>query len=133
MMSEMYQKLAQGVINGELETTKFLALEALEKEMDAQRCITEGLVKGIEHIGKLLAKGERQLPDAQNSIEAMQAALDVLEPALIGNQAKEVIALLVLEPMDGSPSANGKILIGTMLTDDQPIYEQGIPFLHWLA
>lgn len=73
------------------------------------------------------------MPDLLNSPEAMEAALNVLEPALIGDQKREVIAPVVLGPMDGASYENGKILVGSMLTDNDLGDDEEIPFRHWIS
>ena len=47
-MSELFEKLAQSVIDGEPEDTTALAKEALEQGLDPLECITKGLTKGIQ-------------------------------------------------------------------------------------
>lgn len=133
MAVEIHQKLAQAVIDGKPKEAKALAKEALVQGLDAYTCIVEGLIKGIQRVGKLHTTGEYLLPDLLNSSEAMEAALNVLEPALIGDQKREVIALVVLGPMDGVSYENGKTLVGTMLTNNDLADDEGIPFLHWIS
>lgn len=133
MASEIYQKLTQAVIDGVPEDAKALAQEALDKELDVQLCIIEGLAKGVEELGRSYASGECPLPDLLHKAEAMEAALDIFEPALSGNPNREVIALLVLEKIDDSPDENSKILIGTMLSDDNSMDGESLPFLRWIS
>lgn len=133
MASEIYQKLTQAVIDGVPEDAKALAQEALDKKLDVRLCITEGLAKGIEALGRSYANAECPLPDLLNRAEAMEAALDIFEPALFGNSNREVIALLVLEKIDDSPDENGEILIGTMLSDDNSMDGESLPFLRWIS
>ena len=128
MTVEMHQKLAQAIIDGDSEEAETLVLEAVGQGLDARACIT-GLRKGIQHVGKLHASGACSLPDLLNSADAMKAALKVLEPAVDGDQKKEIIALVVLEAMDGG----GKPFVGTMLTDNDLVDDQDIPQLYWLS
>jgi 5-methyltetrahydrofolate--homocysteine methyltransferase len=46
----------------------------------------------------------------------MKKALAVLEPALVGNQAREVVGRVVLGTVEGDMHEIGKTLVGTMLT-----------------
>lgn len=116
MTEEMHQKLAQTVIDGEANDAEVLAREALDQDLDPLACITEGLTLGIQEVGKLFASGEFYLPELIMGADAMKAALDVLEPKLVGDQQREVVGHVVLGTVDGDLHEIGKTLVGTMLT-----------------
>ena len=116
MTDEMYEKLAQAVIEGEPEEAEALAKEALEQGLDPLTCITEGLTAGIQEVGKLFASGEYFLPDLIIGADAMKVALDVLEPMLAGDQQRDVVGRIVLGTVEGDLHEIGKTLVGTMLT-----------------
>ena len=116
MENEMHQKLAQAVIDGEPEDAEALAKEALALGMDPLACITEGLTKGIQEVGKLFASGEYFLPELIIGADAMKVALDILEPELVGDQKREVVGRVVLGTVEGDLHEIGKTLVGTMLT-----------------
>lgn len=116
MTEEMYQKLAQALIDGEPEDAEELAKQALEQGIDALSCINEGLTKGIQRVGELFASGEYYLPELIIGADAMKKALDILEPALLGDQKREVVGRVVLGTVAGDLHEIGKTLVGTMLT-----------------
>jgi 5-methyltetrahydrofolate--homocysteine methyltransferase len=116
MSQEMFDKLAEAVIEGEPDDAKALAKEALEKGLDPLQCITEGLTKGIQKVGEFFASGEYFLPELIIGADAMKAALDILEPALVGDQKREVVGTVVLGTVEGDLHEIGKTLVGTMLT-----------------
>ena len=116
MSEEMHQKLSQAVIDGEPEDAVAFAKEALEQGMDPLACITEGLTKGIQEVGKLFASGEYFLPELIIGADAMKVALDVLEPQLVGDQKRDVVGRVVLGTVEGDLHEIGKTLVGTMLT-----------------
>jgi len=115
MTEEMYQKLAQAVIDGEPEDAVELAKQALEQGLDPLACISNGLTKGIQRVGELFASGEYFLPELIIGADAMKAALDILEPALLAGQEREVVAKVVLGTVEGDLHEIGKTLVGTML------------------
>ena len=115
MSAEMYNKLAQAVIDGEAEDAASLARQALEEGINPLACIDNGLTKGIQEVGELFASGEYYLPELIIGADAMKAALDVLEPALTGDQEREVVATVVLGTVEGDLHEIGKTLVGTML------------------
>jgi corrinoid protein of di/trimethylamine methyltransferase len=116
MSQEMFDKLAEAVIEGEMDDAKALAKEALEKGLDPLQCITEGLTKGIQKVGELFASGEYFLPELIIGADAMKTALDILEPAMVGGQTREVAGVVVLGTVEGDLHEIGKTLVGTMLT-----------------
>jgi len=116
MSQEMLDKLAEAVIKGETDHAEALAKEALEKGLDPLQCITEGLTKGIQKVGELFGSGEYFLPELIVGADAMKSALDILEPALVGDQAREVVGTIVLGTVEGDLHEIGKNLVGTMLT-----------------
>jgi corrinoid protein of di/trimethylamine methyltransferase len=115
MSDEMYQKLAQTVIDGEPEDAEALAKQALADGLDPLTCINEGLTKGIQKVGELFASGEYFLPELIIGAEAMKRALAVLEPAMVGDQSREVVGRVVLGTVEGDMHEIGKTLVGTML------------------
>lgn len=127
MAEEIYNQLAQAVIEGEPEEAEELAKQALEQGADPLACINEGLMKGIKEVGDLFSKGEYYLPELIIGADAMKAALDVLEPALMGNQKREVVGNVVLGTVAGDLHEIGKTLVGTMLTANGfRVYDIGV-------
>jgi corrinoid protein of di/trimethylamine methyltransferase len=116
MTEEMFDKLAQAVIDGEPEDAAKLAQQALDDKLDPLACITNGLTKGIQKVGELFASGEYFLPELIIGADAMKSALDILEPALVGDQKREVVGTVVLGTVEGDLHEIGKTLVGTMLT-----------------
>lgn len=116
MKDEMFEKLAQAVVDGEPEDAAALARNALEQGLDPMECITHGLTKGIQKVGELFSCGDYYLPELIIGADAMKAAMDVLEPALVGDQKREVVAKVVLGTVQGDLHEIGKTLVGTMLT-----------------
>ena len=116
MSQEIYEKLAQAVIDGEPEDAEDLAQQALDQGLDPLDCINKGLSPGIDRVGELFASGEYFLPDLIIGGDAMKAALNVLEPALSGDQEREVLGQVVLGTVEGDLHEIGKTLVGTMLT-----------------
>jgi corrinoid protein of di/trimethylamine methyltransferase len=115
MSAEMYKKLAQAVIDGEAEDAVSLARQVLDEGIDPLACISEGLTKGIQKVGELFGSGEYYLPELIIGADAMKAALDILEPALTGDQKREVVATVVIGTVEGDLHEIGKTLVSTML------------------
>ncbi|MDH5565491.1 MAG: corrinoid protein [Myxococcales bacterium] len=116
MSEELFEKLTQAVVDGEPEDAEALVEQALEQGIDPLACINQGLMKGIEKVGELFSDGRYFLPELILGATAMKAALEVLEPRLIGSQKREVLGTVVLGTVAGDQHEIGKTLVGTMLT-----------------
>ena len=116
MEEELYIELEQAVIDGESEDAEAVAKKALEQGLDPLACINNGLTKGIQRVGELFSSGEYFLPELIMGADAMKVALDVLEPALLSDQHREVVGRVVLGTVEGDLHEIGKTLVGTMLT-----------------
>jgi len=116
MSAELFNQLTQTVIDGEPEDAEELAKQALEQGVDALACINQGLMPGIQKVGELFSTGEYFLPELIIGADAMKAALDILEPALVGGQEREIVGRVVLGTVEGDLHEIGKTLVATMLT-----------------
>jgi len=116
MSEEILNKLKQAVIDGEGEQAAELARQGLDQGLDPLTLINEGLTPGMNRIGELFSSGEFFLPDLVIGGDAMKAALAILEPALVGNQEREIVGRVVLGTVEGDIHEIGKTLVGIMLT-----------------
>ena len=113
---EILAQLAQSVEDGEPEDAVALAEQALNNGLDPLLCINQGLTPGITRVGDSFSRGDAFLPDLILGGKAMKAALEILEPALLENQEREVAGRVVLGTVKGDMHEIGKTLVGTMLT-----------------
>jgi corrinoid protein of di/trimethylamine methyltransferase len=116
MSEELFGNLSRAVVEGEEEEAEALVKQALEQGVDPLACINEGLMKGIEEVGELFSNGTYFLPELIQGASAMKAALEILEPKLIGDVQREVAGTVVLGTVAGDQHEIGKTLVGTMLT-----------------
>ena len=63
MSQEMYEAMANSVIDGEVEEAAQLAQRALEIGIDPLDAINIGFVKGLDNVGEAYGCGEMFLPD----------------------------------------------------------------------
>ena len=116
MSEEVFGNLIRAVVEGEEEEAEELVRQALEQGVDPLACINEGLMKGIEEVGELFSNGTYFLPELIQGASAMKAALEILEPKLVGEERREVVGTVVLGTVAGDQHEIGKTLVGTMLT-----------------
>ena len=116
MSEELLNKLIQAVFEGEPEDAEALVAQALEQGIDPLACINDGLMKGIEKVGEYFSDGRYFLPELIQGATAMKAALDILEPQLVGDKKRESVGKVVIGTVAGDQHEIGKTLVGTMLT-----------------
>ncbi len=115
MSKELFENLTRAVVEGEEEEAEALVKQALEQGVDPLACINEGLMKGIEEVGELFSDGTYFLPELIQGAGAMKAALEILEPKLVGKEQRAVVGKVVLGTVAGDQHEIGKTLVGTML------------------
>ncbi len=98
---DILQKFYDSVVAGDLSA----AAEAAQKSVDAGitplKSIEEGMTPAIREVGERFGKGEMFLPEMVSSADAMEAALEILEPHFEGTEGEK----------------RGKVLIGTVQGD----------------
>ncbi len=101
-LEEIFKKLADVVIEGNVEKAKSLAEEALRLSVDPVEAIDEGLAKGVKVVGDRFENGEMFLTDLIMGGEVVKAGLEVLKVAIPKGHARITL---------------GRILIGTVKED----------------
>jgi corrinoid protein of di/trimethylamine methyltransferase len=97
------QDLSSSVIEGDSTKAETAAKRALEMGMDPLVAITDGLNKGMAHIGEDFSKLKVYLPEVMMAADAMKSALAILEPAALRK--------------DSNSLRKRKVVIATILGD----------------
>lgn len=117
MTSELFQAMAQSIIDGEEEDALALARQALESGIDPLEAINRGFIPGIEHVGQQFSQGEMYLPELVMAGEAMKSAVSLLEPEMARRGSeRQYLGRVVLATVQGDIHDIGKTLVGTMLS-----------------
>src|SRR5512135_188617 len=128
MNPELFDKMAQSIIDGDSDVAESLAREALAEGIDPLQAITKGFVVGVNHVGDSFACGIAFLPELVMAGEAMKAAVAVLEPEMKkrGSQ-RSMLGKVVLATVEGDIHEIGKSLVGTMLgASGFEVYDLGV-------
>ena len=117
MTSELFQAMAQSIIDGDSEAAEDLAKQAIEAGIDPLVAINQGFVIGVNHVGNEFSCGNAFLPELVMAGEAMKAAVSALEPemARLGT-ARQMLGKVVLGTIQGDIHDIGKTLVATMLS-----------------
>jgi len=109
--------MRQSIVDGAPEAAAALAREGLLAGIAAIEAIQQGYVPGMHAVGEEFALRRLFLPDMMAAAEAMRAAMEVLEPALLRSGAERPVAgVVLLGTVQGDIHEIGKTLVGTLLT-----------------
>jgi len=112
---EILQKLAEAVINGDVDLAREMAKRALEAGIEPWVAITQGLSAGMKVVGDKYEAKEYFLPEVLMAADAMYAGLDVLLPHLKAEKVG-VRGKIVLGVVEGDIHDIGKNIVKAMLT-----------------
>lgn len=100
-MAEILNDMAQAVIEGDVDAMEELTEDALDEGLAAQEILNDGLMMGMNHVGKEFKAGNMFVPEVLRSAKAMKESMKLLEPMLAAGEAH----------------ATGKVLLGTVKGD----------------
>ena len=128
MTEELFQKMAQSILDGDSDVAAALARQSIESGVDPLDAITKGFVLGVNQVGESFACGQAFLPELVMAGEAMKAAVATLEPEMQRRgTSRQVYGKVVLATVEGDIHEIGKSLVGTMLgASGFAVYDLGV-------
>ncbi|ADL12483.1 corrinoid protein [Acetohalobium arabaticum] len=99
-MSE-FNEIADAVINGEVEKVAEIAQKLVDAGQKPSKIIKEGLVAGMNVVGKRFKNQDMFVPEVLISAKSMHAGMDIVKPLL----------------SDADSSSAGTVVIGTVKGD----------------
>lgn len=109
-----YQDLADAIIRGDNVKSKEIAQKLVDQGIDPGEILNEGLVPGMDVVGRKFKANEMYIPEVLIAARAMHAAMDVLKPLLTETGAPTK-GTVVLGTVQGDLHDIGKNLVGMML------------------
>jgi len=109
-----YQDLADSIIKGDNIASKKIAEKLVADGVSATDILNDGLMPGMNIVGKKFKANEMYIPEVLISARAMHAAMDIIKPLLAktGEEGKGSIAIGTVQ---GDLHDIGKNLVGMML------------------
>ena len=98
---ELLKRIAEGVVGGDEKQVAQLTGQAIEQSTSPKLILDDGLIAGMNVVGRRFKEHEIFLPDVLLAARAMYAGMDLLKPLLV---------------RDGIPS-QGKVVLGTIQGD----------------
>jgi 5-methyltetrahydrofolate--homocysteine methyltransferase len=109
-----YQDLADSIIMGDNTASKEIAEELVKDGISATDILNNGLMPGMNIVGKKFKANEMYIPEVLIAARAMHAAMDIIRPLLTetGEEGKGSIAIGTVQ---GDLHDIGKNLVGMMM------------------
>ena len=111
---EILTKLRTAVIQYDEDSAKEGAQEALKEGIEANDAIFNGLVSGMEEVGRMFEAQEYFVPELLMCADALYAGLDILKP-LLSSAGVASRGRVVIGSVQGDLHDIGKNLVGIML------------------
>ena len=108
------QALAQAVISGDRDQVQQIAQEALNEGVGPEQIVNEGLIAGMDVVGKKFKNNEFYVPEVLIAARAMHAGMDILKP-LLAESGVEPKATVLIGTVKGDLHDIGKNLVAMML------------------
>jgi len=112
-MSELFEKIATGVIEGKLDEVPGLVQSALDEGLEPTKILENGLVVGMNEVGKRFKQGAMFVPEVLRSARTMHAGQELLRP-LLAEAGATLGGKIVLGTVQGDLHDIGKNLVGMM-------------------
>ena len=108
------EELSQALINGSAPKVKELAQQAIDEGMAPGKVLSEGLIVGMNEVGRRFKNNEFYVPEVLIAARAMHAGMGVLKPLLSEAETASAGTVLV-GTVKGDLHDIGKNLVSMML------------------
>jgi len=106
--------LSEAVINGQKDQAKELTQQAIDEGVAPDTIINEGLIAGMNVVGKRFKANEFYVPEVLIAARAMHTAMDLLRPLLAESDTKSM-GTAIIGTVKGDLHDIGKNLVAIML------------------
>ncbi|HOJ02114.1 MAG TPA: corrinoid protein [Anaerolineaceae bacterium] len=106
--------IANAIYEGDMDTVVEQTKLAIEQGNSALEILENGLMAGMNHVGKDFKAGDLFIPEVLIASRAMQAGMEILQPLLITQKIKSP-GKIVLGTVKGDLHDIGKNLVSIML------------------
>ena len=109
-----FERLSESVIKGEEEKVKELVQEAIDDGLEPSEIINQGLISGMNVVGKRFKEGDMFVPEVLLSARSMKGGMELVKPLLVEGDMEEAGKVL-LGTVEGDLHDIGKNLVGMMM------------------
>ncbi len=111
---DICQRLSAAIIGGDSEGIVALVEQALQDGLDAMSISNQGLLPGLEEVGRRFADNRIFLPQVMQSAETMQSAFGYLKKVMAG-QTGPSLGRILMATVEGDIHDIGKNIVCTLL------------------
>jgi 5-methyltetrahydrofolate--homocysteine methyltransferase len=109
-----YQDLADAIIMGDNIASREIAEKLVKDGVPATKILNEGLMPGMNIVGKKFKANEMYIPEVLIAARAMHAAMDIIKP-LLTETSEEGKGSIAIGTVQGDLHDIGKNLVGMMM------------------
>ena len=109
-----YQELADAIIRGDNIKSREITQDLVDKKVPAGDILSEGLIAGMDVVGKKFKANEMYIPEVLIAARAMHASMDILKP-LLAETGAPTKGIAVIGTVQGDLHDIGKNLVSMML------------------
>jgi len=121
-----YEALKQAILTGDENIVVSEVNKALKEKTDPQDVLTNGLIAGMEIVGKRFRSGEMFLPEVLLSAEVMHKGIDILNP-LLSKAGRKGVGTVVIGTVEGDIHDIGKKIVALLLEGSgYTVYDLGV-------
>jgi len=108
------EALGEAVINGDRDEAARLAQEAVDEGVDPESIVNDGLIVGMNEVGRRFKANEFYVPEVLIAARAMHAGMDIVKP-LLAESGVEPQGRVLIGTAQGDLHDIGKNLVAMML------------------
>ncbi len=112
-MAEL-SELSTAILDGNMESAKKLTQQLLDQGVAPSSIVNNGLIVGMNEVGRLFKANEYFVPEVLISARAMKGAMEMVRPLLAAGESSSV-GTVVIGTVQGDLHDIGKNLVGMML------------------
>ncbi len=112
-MSELLGKMAESLIAGKIDEVVNMTKEALDAGTSPSDILEQGLLAGMDVVGKRFKAEEMFIPEVLRCAKCMHGAMEILRP-LLAETGAESIGTFIIGTVKGDLHDIGKNLVGMM-------------------
>ncbi len=112
-MAEL-SELSTAILDGNMESAKKLTQQLLDQGVAPSSIVNDGLIVGMNEVGRLFKANEYFVPEVLISARAMKGAMEMVRPLLAAGESSSV-GTVVIGTVQGDLHDIGKNLVGMML------------------
>jgi len=109
-----YEAMQNAIIDGNADIALALTGAAIAEGAPAREILDNGLLPGMDEVGRRMKAGDCFIPEVLLSARTMQSCLDILKPHLAAGESSS-LGIIVIGTVEGDVHDIGKNLVAMLL------------------